>query len=1075
MMIGYPSVIKTKFISPLVKENIVQRPMLMKKLSTITNYPITYIHAGPGYGKSTAAALYVNNTKYQSCWYSISKNDDDILPFLLHLIYALKKIDANFGNHLLSEWKQERDFVREDDILSYCTDIINELAEWSERTLIVLDDFHLISENTMVMKWFTWLIKYLPEHIHFIITSRTNLESAELTTLKVKGSVLEISEKDLTFTPEEIEVLFVDTYGIKFSPDEFKLIREKTEGWIIALQMLCQHQLGKESYEELSKPNVNTLKDLFQFLAMEVFSKQSTNVQHFLLKTSVLEAFSAKRYNELYFQDDGSEMIEYLLCNHLFILKQGEEEFRYHALFKEFLQQELMKEPSKYENYHRQAAQFFIEHDMYNHAIDHFRLLKDIKSISKLLVTYGQQMLENGQLTSLSNTLKTIPKKWKDKYYRLYLYEGDMMRYHCFYEEAKSIYMLVSELAGKSDDKIVQSMAHEGVAKIYLDTIQPTKADAVLLKAIQILELLPETEKHLFRLYRLMAENLINMGNAKKAERWYNKSLEINDATDEVFLEARLKLRTGRIDEAKQLLEKKIEMEIKQEKVQLPKTHRETMILLSLIKTFMGEVEEAKKLGEQGILQGIKQNSPFVEACGWMRMGHAVQLIPNYDLNLAISCYHNALKLMEEIGIPRGKAEPLMGLSLIYARKNDPNKSLHYGNQALNETALKNDLWLSSYLTYSIGIAHFELKNYEKSEQAIQNGFDTLTQCQDRYGQAVGLMWLSIIKFYLKEWEAFDSYFNRFLQIVESDRFDFLLKKRTMFGPIDVQLFTPLLLKEKELNPENLFVSRLLHDLGIDNQTSHPGYTLRIETFDNFRVYRGAELIAEKDWQRGKAKELLQLFINNRNRFLEKEEIYSTLWKDLDEETSSSHLKVALNALNKTLEPTRKARSTPIYIRRKGSAYGLNLSASIDLDVAQFEHCITSGLEENDRIQAKEWLEKGLPFYKGEFLRERRYDAWCNEERERLQTLFLRGSEKLAQIYVEKNNINQAIHLCERIITVDNCWEEAYRLLMYCYYRKNNRSLAIKYYKKCCEVLENDLSVKPMEATEQMYEMIVST
>ena len=44
---------------------------------------------------------------------------------------------------------------------------------------------------------------------------------------------------------------------------------------------------------------------------------------------------------------------------------------------------------------------------------------------------------------------------------------------------------------------------------------------------------------------------------------------------------------------------------------------------------------------------------------------------------------------------------------------------------------------------------------------------------------------------------------------------------------------------------------------------------------------------------------------------------------------------------------------------------------------------------------------------------------------------------------------------------------------MYCHYRKNNRPLAIKYYKQCKQVLAEEFDVEPTEATKQMSVMIL--
>jgi DNA-binding SARP family transcriptional activator len=194
----------------------------------------------------------------------------------------------------------------------------------------------------------------------------------------------------------------------------------------------------------------------------------------------------------------------------------------------------------------------------------------------------------------------------------------------------------------------------------------------------------------------------------------------------------------------------------------------------------------------------------------------------------------------------------------------------------------------------------------------------------------------------------------------------------------------------------------------------------------------------------------------------------------LSENAANRDFKVALNALNTTLEPQRRARSTPFFIQRHGSAYGLNLASGLELDAVEFELWIRAGLEEQDTAKSIHALEQGLALYKGDYMPDRRYQDWSIEERERLQVLYLRGGEKLAKLYREEQRYEASIHWCEQILEKDSCWEEAYRLLMLCHSTLNNRNQAIKWYQKCCRVLERELGVKPMATTTRMYESLLA-
>ena len=64
----------------------------------------------------------------------------------------------------------------------------------------------------------------------------------------------------------------------------------------------------------------------------------------------------------------------------------------------------------------------------------------------------------------------------------------------------------------------------------------------------------------------------------------------------------------------------------------LPDSHRETDVLLSLIYSMTGQVELAMESAAKGIQLGKREKSGFVEAVGWIRMGHAKVLQDPFDL-----------------------------------------------------------------------------------------------------------------------------------------------------------------------------------------------------------------------------------------------------------------------------------------------------------------------------------------------------------------------------------------------------------------------------------------------------------
>lgn len=1067
-------VIKTKLLPPKVKEESLRRSKLTRKMKTIADYPLTLVHSGAGYGKSTALALYVFDENVPCCWYSITSSDDDIIPFIRYLLASIQRVIPLFGQELLEYIKNIDPYIREDEINHLCTLFINEIVGIEQEITIIIDDFHQIDHSYNVNRWMEKLLEHIPENLHLIVSSRSRPLWKPLRKMKVSNQLLEIGKEDLVLTKDEVELLLSDYYHVTLNEQHLDKVFQLTEGWVIALGMIAQQTLEQLQLELVFKDPVLSLDDLFHYLALEVFEKQPPMIQQFLEQTSVFEEIDEGICNEVLGITGSGAMLQQIHERNLFIQRVGEEQYRYHALFKEFLEDQLKNhQPRSFTTIHERSARYFEEKKQWEIALSHYEKIENVKAVAALLNDYGVKMLENGKLDSLYERLIKIPEQVKDQYSRLWFLQGEVERYRSLYIEAATSYDRAISEANKKGNQLEKSKALEGKAKIYLDTIQPYNAERLLYQAIEIREkseLSSEEETH--KLYRLLAENLINSGKAKKAEKWFKRAQAIHSGIVDGNLEARLYLRTGRLEEAKKALlsTKKLVID---HRTSLPQSHRETDLLLSLIEAFKGNGLQSKELAQVGIQHGIEIQSPFVEACGWIRMGHAVQILHKYESTLAKKCYETALEIMDQLRVERGKAEPLMGLCILYGSKGEFERAIEIGESALLETEKVEDYWLSSLITLSMGIASFYNDRIDQAFSYFEKAERMFDECDDEYGKMLTYFWQAHCCFTQQDEDSFAKNMMLFLKYVRLGNYEFIFKKRTLFGPRDLQVYAPILIEAQRKNISSSYANKLLQDMGLTQIESHPGYTLRIQALGQFKVWLGDKEVEERDWQRGKAKELLQLFITDLRHILPKETIFQKLWPNLDEKGAARDFKVALNALHNALEPSRKARATPFFVTRDGSAYGMNTNAQIELDTVEFEEWVNLGLEEVDKDQAIVCLEKGLQFYKGEYLPERQYDDWCINERERLLVLFLRGAEKAAQAYVRKEEYDKAIDWCEKILENDRTWEEAYRLLMFCYYRKNNRPFAMKWYKKCCEVLEDELGVPPLEPTRHMYEMIL--
>ena len=81
--------------------------------------------------------------------------------------------------------------------------LLNELDRTAERYLLVLDDYHVITD-TRVHEQLEFLIGYLPPSLHLVIAGRYD-PPLPLARMRARGQLTEIRADDLRFTPAEAE------------------------------------------------------------------------------------------------------------------------------------------------------------------------------------------------------------------------------------------------------------------------------------------------------------------------------------------------------------------------------------------------------------------------------------------------------------------------------------------------------------------------------------------------------------------------------------------------------------------------------------------------------------------------------------------------------------------------------------------------------------------------------------------------------------------------------------------------------------------------------------------------------
>ncbi|MFY3792906.1 BTAD domain-containing putative transcriptional regulator [Ureibacillus sp. MALMAid1270] len=1058
------NVLMSKIIPPDISNHFMRRANLAKKLSKISQAKLTILQSGAGYGKTSALTQLTSDQNLLFSWYQVSEEDDDILPFMRHLFYSIKRVYSQFGANL-NNWDNLSMFPKLEELNRLYKMFVNELYKIDKPLFIIIDDYHLVNHVFQINYVLNKIIENLPTHIHFIVATRQKINWNCLFQLKINGQLIECTEEDFVFSEEEIQVLFEDYFECFLTNEQVKKILTVTEGWAIAIILLALQI--KDSTLTIDEITNQSLDDFFSYLSEEVFENLSEKQQEALLKFSIFPTFS-KELIEHFYSKEMAELLMDLVKIQGFIQPLiGQKEFRFHALFQQFLEMKLKEiDEVEYTNLHIKAAHYFIEENKPMFSLHHANKAKNEVLMAEVLVKFASKFIEAGQFDYYLERLKELTNETKEHYYALYLYEAECLRYKAQYEKAKKTYDQCLHFAEKKGDLYYVLKAYAGIAHIYLDTIQPAFAEDYLKKALKIAQNVNMNKDELYLLQRQYAENLVNLGKAYESEQWVKKMNLPEEVLYQGNLDVRTMLRQGKLSEARVLIK------LREAKGVLPlDAHRESDVLNSLILSMLGEIDESFVRANTCVKNSERDFSQYAEAVAYLRRGHALLLLNPFDAKAAEKSYLKTIEIMDEIHVTRAKAESYMGLALVYSRMGNIEKARSYAELGLYETERVQDTWVSALLLTTFTKICLENQQLAEALQFAKRAKESFILCKDQYGQMVAYFWLSYIYFLQDKKQLFTEANRQFIELCLNNQYDFFLQKVTLLGPRNLLIFQQLYNYQLAISDFNE-MKKVAHLIKFKESETVPKYYISVNLLGPFSISRDFQEIDDKEWKREKAKELFLYLLLNKDRYVSKDELLHVLWPNGNDVAMARDFKVIYNACLKVLEPERNAREDSAYILRKNSMYQLHQSVGSSTDIDYFKRFANFGLEEKDPYIAIEWLLMAVSLYKGNLLEEYPHLEWIQPKRDEIFNLYILVIERLAQSYMRLKKYQDVVFWAEKLTQLDNTWEEGYRLLMLSYYHLNNRPQAVKWYDKCVDVLNSELGIQPMESTYEIYEMI---
>jgi LuxR family maltose regulon positive regulatory protein len=443
------TLLRTKLYMPPVRSELVSRQRLIQRLDEGLRLGrrLTLLSAPAGFGKTTLVSEWLrawamrDSASPQVAWVSLDKGDNDPARFWTYVLAALRGIpclcEAGVGASALSMLQSPQPPPLE----TLLVDLINDIVEVTSRAapqegwsaaipvaakdrrgpslILALDDLHMI-DNSQVHDGLGFLLDNLPPLVHVVIATRSD-PPLPLSRLRGRGQLTELTAAELRFTPEEAAAFLNQVMRLGLSTEDVALLEERTEGWIVGLQMAAHALSGARSAGGQEAPQASEFiadfagshRYVLDYLTDEVLLQEPDEVQSFLLQTSILERLSGPLCDAVTGREDGQEMLERLDGANLFIVPlDGERQwYRHHGLFAELLRKRLARHASAHRaSLHLRASVWYEGAGLIEEAITHALAGEDLERAAMLIEQNAiHQMIHHRKEAALAGWLDALP------------------------------------------------------------------------------------------------------------------------------------------------------------------------------------------------------------------------------------------------------------------------------------------------------------------------------------------------------------------------------------------------------------------------------------------------------------------------------------------------------------------------------------------------------------------------------------------------------------------------------------------------------------------------------------------
>jgi len=1035
-------VLAAKVQPPRRAADTLLRSRLLNALHRHVERKLQLVVAPAGFGKTTLLVDFAHSAGHAVAWAALDAADRDLAICIETLTGALRVHFPAFGERLLANVRGSADL--EQRAVALARLFAMEVAERIDGfAVLVLDDYHEVNESAPVTQFVDELLRLLPDNLRVLLASRS-LPSLTVSRLIVEQQLFGLGEADLRFTAAELLTL-LRRRGAQIAPEQARELAEGAEGWVAGF-LLSVPRLWEGLVGGLIAARGGE-GPLYDYLAAEAFDRQPAEIQRFLLATATPERVDAGLCRALLGAGNWAAMLDRVEFVGLFVhrLETSPADFRYHQLFRAFLQTRLRRtEPAEFQRLHGVAARVLAAREEWAAALQHFLTAGDPFAAAELVARIYPRLEQSGRWRALAEVVTALPEEAVAAQpavslagARAALLIGDLGRAERF--------ALVAVEAGRTAvDALLEAKGLAALGNVRRLQGRTREALDVLNR---VLALAPADPALVAAVRRDHGKCLGVQGDFAGAAAELGAALAFFDGAGDEQEAARAEFglgmaltQTGRLPQAIAHYESCLARWLR-----LGDPNMQAEILNSLGWAYgnRGEYARARELLLEGLRLAREAGNDSIEGLTQHSLGEI--LLQTGDLAGAREAFERGLATMQNLGSLWAVTALYDSLALTTAFAGDLTRAEEHAHHALSLARRQESHYLAAICSFTLGAIESRMGR-PQALATLLGAADALTSMGAPRETARAHLWLMQAHYTAGAHEAANRHLRDALSLAAELGSDsvFDLHARWDAAP---------LLAAAASGVEPVRIEAVLARAGriLPTAASAPVAGLPALTARAFGP--GALLIDDErslDFAWDKARELFFFLLHGGPR--RQEQILSALWPESAPDRARASLHTAVYRL-------RHAIGHKDAIMLSAGVYRANEELIVSYDVRAFERLLQESSSAGGD-QAVTLLDRAVALYTGAFL-EQLEAEWCAEERDRLEQRYLRALERLSDAHAAAGELTECVAAAERLLARDPLRESAYARIIRACLRLGDRAGALRVYTRCVAVLRDELGIQP--------------